>query len=103
MGFQGIGSAPKYLCLSTDVKPVTGHGIEAGATALETDTSKIFIFNGTAWVQKADLVQLAGSTLDLRGLAANKPAAASVAVGTTYWAVNTGIIEVSTGAAWVVV
>lgn len=48
-------------------------------------------------------VQLAGSTLDLRGLAANKPAAASVAVGTTYWAVNTGIIEVSTGAAWVVV
>ena len=47
--------------------------------------------------------QLSGSTLDLRGLAANKPAAASVAVGTTYWAVDTGIIEVSTGAAWVVV
>lgn len=44
-----------------------------------------------------------GSSLDLRGLAANKPAFDSVEVGTTYWAVDTGVIEVSTGSEWKVV
>ena len=61
MGFQGMGSAPRYLCLSTDVKPVTGHGIEAGATALETDTGDMYIFDGAAWVLKADNVKVTGS------------------------------------------
>ena len=37
---------------------------------------------------------------DLRGLAANKPDADSVIVGTTYWSVDTGAIEVSDGTAW---
>ena len=55
MAFQGIGSAPKYMCLSTDVKPVTvvairALGIEAGATAVETDTGNMFMFDGAAWV-----------------------------------------------------
>ena len=38
---------------------------------------------------------------DLRGLAADKPAATVVIVGTTYWSVDTGAIEVSDGANWV--
>ena len=43
---------------------------------------------------------LSGSTVDLRGLAANKPAANTVVVGTTYWSVDTGAIEVSDGTVW---
>ena len=37
---------------------------------------------------------------DLRGLAANRPAADAVVVGTTYWSVDTGAIEVSDGTNW---
>lgn len=48
-------------------------------------------------------VEVTGSTVDLRGLAANRPAAGSVAVGTTYWSVDTGAVEVSIGVAWVVI
>jgi hypothetical protein len=40
---------------------------------------------------------------DLRGLAANRPAPDAVKVGTTYWSVDTGVREVSTGSAWVAV
>ena len=40
---------------------------------------------------------------DLRGLAANRPAADAVVVGTTYWSVDTGAIEVSDGTNWNVV
>lgn len=49
--------------------------------------------------------QLTGSSgeQDLRGLAANKPDANTVIIGTTYWSVDTGDIEVSDGANWVVV
>ena len=45
-------------------------------------------------------VTLTGSTVDLRGLAANRPAATSVAVGTTYWSVDTGEVHVSDGTVW---
>ena len=48
-------------------------------------------------------VQLTGSTVDLRGLAANKPAANNVPIGTTYWSVDTDVVEVSDGTSWVVV
>lgn len=41
-----------------------------------------------------------------RGLAANKPAASSLNIGTTYWSVDTDphadAVEVSNGTAWVV-
>ena len=45
-------------------------------------------------------VQLEGSTVDFRGLAANRPAATSVSVGTTYWSVDTGEVHVSDGTVW---
>lgn len=52
------------------------------------------------------LVQLSGSNLDKRDLAANKPAANTVPVGTTFWSVDTDpkgdAVEVSNGTAWVV-
>lgn len=40
---------------------------------------------------------------DIRGLASNRPAANSVAVGSTYWSLDTGVIEVSNGTSWAVV
>jgi hypothetical protein len=56
--------------------------------------------------QVAD-VQLTGSTLDLRGKAADKPLATEVEVGTTYWSIDTDphaeSIEVSNGATWAVI
>lgn len=37
---------------------------------------------------------------DLRGLAADKPAASAVIAGTTYWSVDTNDIEISDGTNW---
>lgn len=51
----------------------------------------------------AGLMEVTGSSIDLRGLAANRPAANAVAVGVTYWAVDTGVVTVSDGTNWVVV
>lgn len=52
-------------------------------------------------------VTIDGSTKDLRGKAANKPAANSVAVGTTYWSIDidphADAVEVSNGTSWVVI
>ncbi len=42
------------------------------------------------------------NTKDLRGLAANRPAANTVEVGTTYWVVSAGgTVQVSDGTNWV--
>ena len=51
-------------------------------------------------------VSLSGSSVDLRGLHANRPAADSVEPGTTYWSVDEpsapGTVFVSDGATWTV-
>ena len=64
------------------------------------------IDNGDGTFSHAIKVTLDGSTKDLRGKAANKPAANSVAVGTTYWSIDTDphadAVEVSNGTSWVV-
>jgi hypothetical protein len=49
MAFQLITNTQKYICESGDTKPTTG--IETGSKCLETDTDKVFIFNGSAWVE----------------------------------------------------
>lgn len=53
------------------------------------------------------LRNLDGSSMDLRGTAATKPLATAVAVGATYWSVDTDpsaeAIEVSDGTNWVVI
>lgn len=49
---------------------------------------------------------LTGSIVDQRGLAANKPVANTVSIGTTYWSVDIDPlamkVEVSDGTKWVV-
>ncbi len=51
-------------------------------------------------------MQVTGSNLDQRGLAANKPLATAVSAGTTYWSVDTDpnadALEVSDGTNWTV-
>jgi hypothetical protein len=49
MSFKLIGNPKNYLCESGDTKATTG--IELGSKCLETDTDKVFIFNGSAWVE----------------------------------------------------
>lgn len=50
---------------------------------------------------------LTGSLIDIRGKAADKPLAADVSPGATYWSVDTDphgdAIEVSDGTSWVVI
>lgn len=52
-------------------------------------------------------VNVATDERDLRGKAANKPAANAVPIGTTYWSVDTdphaAAVEVSNGTSWVVI
>jgi hypothetical protein len=110
---------------------ITGTNIATGAFASTATANGTFIFDvrgvwkfrarlgtyvsGTIYVHATATAQDAnngsvtiGGNLpsfanDLRGLASAKPAANTVSAGVTYWAVDTGVIEVSTGVAWVVV
>ncbi len=66
--FQGAGSEARFICLSTDVKPVTAagireFGIKAGDIVIETDTGRKFRFDGDGVVwQPADVsVNVTGS------------------------------------------
>lgn len=96
MAFQAIGSAPKYMCLSTDVKPVTAAliktwGIEAGAMLVETDTGNKFMFNGAAWVSMPESVKLTGSKAEVESF---KDTQISTTVATYTRAVGANLIEV---------
>ena len=52
------GSIRRYIGLSTDDKPADGldSPLPAGSTFLETDTKRIYRFDGTLWVD-ADIVE----------------------------------------------
>ena len=80
--------------------------IGGGSTCIEIDTGDEFIFSDTAWVPKIVKTSITGSLANRRGLAANKPLATAVDVGTTYWSVDTDphadVVEVSNGTTWVV-
>jgi hypothetical protein len=49
VAFNRITEPDRYLCAAADNKPTTG--IKLGSKCLETDTDKVFIFNGTTWVE----------------------------------------------------
>jgi len=59
MAFVSLDNYKKYTCASTDTKLTTG--VRVGSTCWETDTSKIYIFDGSAWDEKIDHVQVTGS------------------------------------------
>lgn len=93
-----ITNINRYIGLSTDTKPTAD--IPQGSTFLDADTGEWHIFQGTDWYPKVLLAKLTGSTIDLRGLAANRPVASSAYLGMTYWSVDTGAIEVCDGTTW---
>lgn len=72
-------------------------------TAINT-TGTVQLRTGTNNIGK---VNVATDERDLRGKAANKPAANTVPIGATYWSVDTDphadLIEVSDGTSWVVI
>lgn len=97
--------APQYFNSAADVYEVLQGANGANRVTLYTAagvaidlqslvTSIITAINTTATTQ---------DRRDLRGSAASRPAAGSVAVGSTYWSIDTGIIEVSNGTSWVVI
>ncbi len=70
--FQGAGSEARFICLSTDVKPVTAaaireFGIKAGDIVIETDTGRKFRFDGdsVAWQPADEGVQAAGKKREI--------------------------------------
>lgn len=67
--FQHLGSEPKYICISTDIKPTTAAeakalGIEAGAVCTEIDTGQQFRFDGEDWQPVLSLASLSPATLE---------------------------------------
>ena len=104
MAVRKIGQTERYVGLSGDAKPTPSL---AHAIFYEIDTGKEYKWDGANWqeqIQKFEgKAQLTGSSIDLRGLATNRPDADDVDIGTTYWAVDTGDIHVSDGTNWVVV
>ena len=44
-----VGIIRQYIGLSTDTKP---SGIPAGSTFLESDTRRLFVYDGSAWSAK---------------------------------------------------
>ena len=58
-----------------------------------------YVHKSGIWVPWDGEVGVSNS-IDLRGLATNKPAASTVNIGTTFWSIDTGEIEVSDGTNW---
>ncbi|MFA6711160.1 MAG: hypothetical protein WCS33_00390 [Candidatus Caldatribacteriota bacterium] len=54
-------------------------------------------------LQQIEINTIPLEELDFRGLEEDKPEANEVMVGTTYWSVDTGEVEVSNGTDWVVI
>jgi hypothetical protein len=49
MAVQLLSVYDKYLCVAADVKPIVG--IKIGSRILETDTDKVFVWDGTNWTE----------------------------------------------------
>lgn len=82
--------------VTVDGDPATGAKQDTGNTALASAVTKL-----------TEILTQLQTKPDRRGLAINKPLAASVEPGTTYWSVDTDphgfSIEVSNGTAWAVI
>lgn len=54
MAVKQLSQYERYVGLSTDEKPTTG--VSVGSTFLESNTSKMFVFDGTQWKEKVQHV-----------------------------------------------
>ena len=107
---QAIGSVKEVFILALPsiktLDPINGRQLKEDNTYVNVADSIEALYNALV-VNKDAGIQLTGSMIDLRGLAANKPAANAVAIGATYWSVDTDphgtAIEVSDGTNWAVI
>ncbi len=63
-------------------------------------TQNVALTGNTIPDAQAIPTKLTGSSLELSGLAADRPAAAAGNKGKTYWSIDTGDVSVSTGTTW---
>jgi len=56
MAFEMIEKYRIYICQSTDIKKTDN--IEEGSFLFETDTKKRYMFNGTAWVEFPEMIEV---------------------------------------------
>jgi hypothetical protein len=97
--------------MSSDGKK-TDHRLSMTRVDDDRGVLEAILTDGTMTTQKlaigadgAASVKLTGSTLDLRGLFANRPSASEVPAGTTYWAIDKDDddeLTASDGTNWVV-
>lgn len=69
LAWLGLSSTEVYKGLSTDTKPTTylGKAVRSGAAFWETNTGKISVYTGSAWVSKQTRVVCALDTLTAQG------------------------------------
>lgn len=84
---------------------VNGNAVDVATLLADIAATKAAAQAIQAAVEGTLTAELSGSSIDLRGLLANRPAANAVAVGTTYWAVDrigeVNELSVSDGSTWV--
>lgn len=94
---KGRNGANRVELYDADGNPVDLAGLIADIITAITTTATTQLRAGTNNVGK---VTIDTDARDLRGLAVNKPAANSVPAGTTYWSIDTDVLEVSDGTNW---
>lgn len=57
-----LGSAQRYLCLSSDTKPTSG--VNTGAACYETDTGAAYVYNGSTWTLQHQAAVLTATIAD---------------------------------------
>ena len=105
MAFTLITSTQRYACLFTDTKPTDG--VKLGSLAMETDTGKEFVFNGTTWVPYSQQVSITGSLPKLRRESIDPEPTlnddGSVLIKyQTLWIMDTNVWKYWNGTSWVV-
>ena len=121
MAVQLVTKINRYIGTAAEIAVLTLTGIPVGSTFFESDTGILKILNAAGALVEApsESVQLSGSNVTIgatsfvvsggdtiRGKAADKPAAAAahaVIPYCFYFSIDTGEVEATDGANWVVI
>jgi hypothetical protein len=104
MMWLGISPSQSWTGLSTDSKPSTA--VNQGAGFLETDTGKIYFYNGTSWILKksgvfadSNMVKLTADSLIMKYIARTKKDTITVQPDFTAKATSS-IVDTLTAPGW---
>ena len=96
MSFVKITTTPRYLCVSTDVKPTAG--VPVGSTAYEIDTFQLFQLTETGWAPKPSQALMYGMDgTDLVGLKVDDQGRIAVSTDITVGDVTIGTVTQGDG------